>query len=135
MRVTRMLVIIFSLLLVALMSVSVASAAPTNAPNVEAFLIECDNGQSYTVVANGNGSFSPGHIVAGDGRVVIPVAFTFVAMDAAGNVIFNESFGKKGQRKGVAGDLITCTFGGTFEENGQTFTFFGTVTGFIAPRS
>ena len=37
--------------------------------------------------------------------------------------------------KGLKGDLIVCTFGDTFEENGQTITFRGTVTAFVAPRS
>ncbi len=135
MRSTRVITMIFSLMTMALLSVGVASAAPTNAPNAETFLLECDNGESYTVVVNGNGTFTPGHIIDGDGGVLIPVAFTFEAVDADGNVLFSESIAKNGKMKGLTGDLIVCTFGETFEENGQTITFTGTVTGFVTPRS
>jgi hypothetical protein len=135
MRLTRIIPMLVSLTFVTLLSVSVASAAPTNAPNAETIEITCDNGESYTVVVNGNGSFTPGHIVAGEGRVLIPVAFTVEATDGDGNVIFSESIAKKGQMKGLVDDLFTCTFGETFEENGETFTFTGTVTVFSAPRN
>lgn len=134
MRVTRIGTLLVSLICLAVLSVGVASAAPTNAPNAEIVPLECDNGASFSVVVNGNGTFTPGHIIDGDGNVLIPVAFTFEALDENGNVIFSDSIAKEGKQKGLADDLITCTFGGTFEEDGETFTFIGTVTGFIAPR-
>lgn len=130
MRLTRMITMILSLMTVALLSVGVASAAPANAPNAETIPLECDNGESYTVVVNGNGNFTPGHIIDGDGGVLIPVAFTFEVTDADGTVLF-DSIAKKGQMKGLTGDLIVCTFSETFEE----FTFTGTVKGFVTPRS
>lgn len=133
MRSTRVITMILSLMTMALLSVGVAGAAPANSPNAETFQLDCDNGQSYTVVVNGNGNFTPGHIIGGG--VLIPVAFTFEATDAAGNLIFSDAIAKNGQMKGLTGDLIVCTFGDTFEENGQTFTFRGTVTAFVAPRS
>jgi len=129
-----MIALTLALTIVGLMSVGMASAAPTNAPNAETFELACDNGESYTVVVNGNGPFSPGHIISGAGGNLIPVTLIFEATDADGTVIFSESFAKPGKMKGLTGDLITCTFGGIFEENGETITFNGTVTGFTTPR-
>jgi len=135
MRLTRTITIIVSFTFIALLSVAVASAAPTKSPNAEIFELTCDNGQSYTVVVNGNGDFSPGHIIDGDGGNLIPVSLAFEATDADGNVIFSDSISKKGRMKGLTGDLIVCTFGDTFEENGEVITFTGTVTGFVTPRN
>jgi len=59
---------------------------------------------------------------------------TFQATDVDGNVLFSESSSKQGKMKGLKGDPIVCTFGDTFEENGETFIFSGTVTGFVTPR-
>ena len=134
MRLTRMITMILSLMTLALLSVGLASAAPSNAPNAETFPLECDNGESYTLVVNGNGTFTPGHIIEGNGNNLIPVAFTFEATDGDGNILFSDSISKQGKMKGLKGDLIVCTFGGTFEENGETFIFSGTVTGFVTPR-
>lgn len=134
MRLTRMIALTLALTIVGLMSVGMASAAPTNAPNAEIGELACDNGESYTVVVNGNGTFTPGHIIEGDGNNLIPVAFTFEATDGDGNVLFSDSISKRGKMKGLAGDLIVCTFGGVFEENGETLIFSGTVTGFTTPR-
>jgi hypothetical protein len=115
-------------------SAGIASAAPTKSPNAEIIPVTCDHGVTFNVVSNGNGTFTPGHILDGDGNVVIPVSFVFEGYDSGGTLIFSEHLAKQGQRKGQADRMITCTFGGTFEEGGETFTFVGTVTGFIAPR-
>ncbi len=58
----------------------------------------------------------------------------FQATDVDGNVLFSESSSKQGKMKGLKGDPIVCTFGDTFEENGETFIFSGTVTGIVTPR-
>ena len=134
MRLTRMITMILSLMTMALLSVGIASAAPRNAPNAVTFPLECDNGESYTVVVNGNGTFTPGHIIEGNGNNLIPVAFTFEATDGDGNVLFSGSISKQGKMKGLTDDLIICTFSDTFEENGETFIFIATVTGFVTPR-
>jgi len=134
MRLTRTITMLLSIMLVALFSVGVASAAPTKSPNAETFDLACDNGETYTLVVNGNGDYTPGHIISGDGRNLIPVAFTFEATDANGDVLFSESIAKKGQMQGLTGDLFTCTFSETFVEDGQTNTFVVTVTVFVVPR-
>lgn len=134
MRFPRTIAMILSVMAVALMSVGVASAAPTR--NAEPFEIECDNGETYTIVTNGRGAFTPGFIIEGDRHNLIPIAFADYAVDEDGNVIFSENIEKNGERKGFTDDdLVTCTYSGVFEEDGQSITFFGVVTGFLTPRS
>ena len=130
MRATRLIPLIVSLCVLTSLSLSVASAAPTNAPKGELVAVACDNGESYSVAVNGNGLCSPGHILDNDGRVLIPVSFTFVGTDEAGNEVFNDTFSKPGQLQGVSGDLITCTFTDTDEG----ITINGTVILFVTPR-
>ncbi len=50
------------------------------------------------------------------------MAFTFTARDSAGKVRFSDSVEKKGHRNQ---EKITCTFEGTFTEDGETFNFEG----------
>ena len=51
-----------------------ASADPVNAKNSLAFPATCDNGQTVQVVVNGNGEFSPAHVV-GSTAVFVPQLF------------------------------------------------------------
>lgn len=120
-------------------------AAPSNAPTSDTFPAVC-GGQSVLVTTNtgrageqGQGEpeiFSPGFLSTGG--VVIPFAFTFMATDEDGNVLFSDSSTKgQGQTKGLQDRLTTCTFGGTFTdpETGQTITFSGTATVLLAGRT
>ncbi len=94
---------------------------------------------TYMIVINGQGQFTPGHIIGTTGNL-IPQAFVFniTISDAQGNVIDSdtETVAKGGQRRGLQDDLTTCTFRQSFSdpETGMTFTVVGTVTGFITPR-
>jgi len=127
---------LYALILAALVTLSmvgVAVGAPTNAKNAEVFPITC-GAQEYLIVVNGNGPFTPGHIIAGGTGNLIPVAFNFTGTDSHGNVVFQEVAAKGGQRTGQQADLITCTLTGTFDDHGQTITFSGTVTAFKTPR-
>ena len=135
MRVTRTIVIIVSLITMAVFGIGVASAAPSNAPKSETFFLECDNGESYPIVVNGNGDFTPGHITDGNGGVVVPISFTIEVTDPTGEVIFNDDVAKPGKMKGLAGDVIHCTFEDTFEDEGGTFTIFGNAIAFFTPRN
>jgi hypothetical protein len=134
MRSSRIVTTIVSMLTLALLSVGVASAAPTNSPNAEMVPLECDNGATYMLAVNGNGHWTPGHIIDGGSGMLIPVAFTITVLDDSGNVLFADATAKSGQRKGHAGDLVTCTFSETFEEGDETLTFAGTVSALLAPR-
>ena len=115
---------------------SPAGAAPTNGRTAELVDLTCANGATYAIVASGNGSFSPGHVLDGEGRTLIPVAFHFVGVNENGDVIFDETIAKPGEMKGISGDLVDCTFTltETDPDTGEVVTLNGTVTLFVAPR-
>jgi hypothetical protein len=110
-----------------------AAADPINAKNSLTFPATCDNGQTVQVVVNGNGEFSPAHIV-GSTAVFVPQAFdlTFEFTPPGGPT---ESETDTSSKHNVHGDLVTCSIDTT-----QTFPFgtlhlFGTATGFFTPAS
>ena len=132
---TRLSVLVTALGLLAVIA-SPAAAAPTNAKQAELVDLTCANGATYAIVANGNGLFSPGHILDAEGRNLIPVAFHFVGVNESGDVLFDETIAKPGQMTGLSGELLDCTFTETETdpETGETVTITGTVTLFVTPR-
>jgi hypothetical protein len=128
-----------------------AIPAPAAPPEREVIPLVCDNGESYDVVVNGNGSFTPGRIV-GDTRVLVPIAFgdfAFRAVLPDGEVI--EDSLDEGESKGGGNvamrnprPTVTCTFSETFTlpEDDEEFglpagtevTFSGSVTGYLTGR-
>jgi hypothetical protein len=109
-----------------------ASAAPG-----EQVELDCGTDGTFTVLTNGNGQFTPGRLVGGG--AVIPVAFsnqhaTFT--DSEGNVFedFPPDVVKGNGHPGKNKDLITCDFSLTFEDEGGSGSFSGTVTGFVTGR-
>ena len=130
----RMALVLAVAMVLAVFGGGIAAADPINGKNSEVFEITCDNGKTYKVVVAGG---LPGHIV-GSTRNIIPVQFTFTAIDPdTGEVLFSETEPVRGKKKGLRGDLITCdTPPQTFEdpETGETVTFFLTVEAFLTPR-
>jgi hypothetical protein len=121
----------------AALSAGTALAAPTDAPNAEVVTLDCGTAGTVDVVVNGNGEWTPGHLLDGNG-VLIPLSFgesTFVLRDAEGNVIDEgtEPATAKGRARGPRNrERATCTFTLTFEEDGFTATVTGSVTGFMS---
>jgi hypothetical protein len=117
----------------ALALVQGAMADPVNAKNGLAFPASCDNGQSYQVSVNGNGEFTPAHIL-GSTSIFVPEAFniTFAFTPTGGPT---ESETDTSAKHNVHGDVTTCSidFTQTFPEG--SFHLFGTVTGFFTPAS
>jgi hypothetical protein len=111
-----------------------AAADPINAKNSLTFPVTCDNGQTVQVVLNGNGAFTPAHVV-GSTAVFIPQAFdvTFEFTPTGGPT---QSETDTSSKPNVHGDLVTCSFDvtQTFPEGG-TFHLFGSATGFLTPAS
>lgn len=125
-----------------------ATAAP---PEQEVISAVCDNGQTFDVVVNGNGSFTPGRIVGSTG-VLVPIAFSDFGSRAVtpDGEVFEETFpgedlkggGNVAQRN--PRPTVTCTFAQSFtvpEDDpgfglpaGTVVTFSGTVTGFLVGR-
>jgi hypothetical protein len=111
-----------------------AAADPINAKNSFTFPATCDDGQTVQVVVNGNGEFSPAHVV-GSTAVFIPEAFnvTFEFTPPGGPT---QSETDTSSKHNVHGDLVTCSFDvtQTFPEGG-TVHLFGSATGFFTPAS
>jgi hypothetical protein len=123
-----------------------ATAAP---PEQEAIPLVCDDGNTYEVVVNGNGAFTPGRLVGSTG-VLVPTAFgetTFRAELPDGEVIEEtEPASAKGGGNVSAHnprETVTCTFEltDTLEEEedglpaGTVVTISGEVTGFLTGRA
>lgn len=136
--------IILSSLALGALSAVVAGPAGADPKSDETIPVECDNGQSYEVVVNGNGHFTPAHIV-GDLGTFVPVAFgefTGTVTSSTGEVLatFTEPAVAKGQ-SGKNRDLFNCTYSfvevsdGSDPEfpAGSVFTGGGSVTGFLTP--
>jgi hypothetical protein len=112
--------------------VPAASADPTNAKKSLTFPATCD-GTTLQVVVNGNGAFSPGHVV-GSTAVFIPQSFelTFTFTPTGGAPQTNTASAAKPHQHG---DLVTCSVDATLTSDEGTFRIAGTVTGFFTPAS
>jgi hypothetical protein len=110
-----------------------ASADPVNAKNSLTFPATCDNGQTVQVVVNGNGRFSPAHVV-GSTAVFVPQALDFTSeFTPPGGPTETET--ETASKPHIHGDLVTCSFDVTRTGPFGTFRLFGTATGFLTPAS
>jgi hypothetical protein len=109
-----------------------ASADPLNAKNSFAFPATCGD-QAVEVVVNGNGEFSPAHVV-GSTAVFVPEALdlTFEFTPTGGTT---ETETDTSSKPNVHGDLVTCSFNVTQTFPEGSFHLFGTATGFFTPAS
>jgi hypothetical protein len=109
-----------------------ASADPVNSKTSLAFPADCP-GQTVQVVVNGNGEFSPAHVV-GSTAVFVPQAFdlTFEFTPTGGQT---QSETDTASKPNVHGDLVTCSFDTTQTFPDGTLHLFGTATGFLTPAS
>ncbi len=113
-----------------------AAADPLNSPQADTVTLTCSNGQTYQLVRQGG--LPQLHIVGDTGNFIL-TEITFTAIDpVTGEVLSSgtESIGQ-GNKKGLQGELITCT--APPEElvdpaTGETFTFVVTAEGFLTPR-
>ena len=130
----RIILLVAVSMIMAIVGSGIAAADPVNNPQAEVFPVMC-NGQTYQVVVAGG---LPGHIL-GSNRNIIPVEFTFTAIDPeTGEVLFTETEGVgQGKKVGLQDNLITCTAGPFTEfipELGQEITFVISVEAFLTPR-
>jgi hypothetical protein len=109
-----------------------AAADPINAKNSFTFPAACD-GQTVQFVVNGNGAFTPGHVV-GSTAVFVLQAFdiTFQFTPTGGEPVTETDTQSKHNPNG---DLVTCSFDVTQTFPEGTFRLFGTATGFFTPAS
>jgi hypothetical protein len=109
-----------------------AGADPTNAKNVLPLQAVCGT-ETVTVVVNGNGEFTPAHLIDST-SVFIPTSFditsTFTPTGGSTETETDTST-KAAPIKGT----ITCTIPfQSFTSPFGTFTLEGSVTGFLTPR-
>jgi hypothetical protein len=111
----------------------VASADPLKSKNSLAFQATCDNGQTVQVVVNGNGEFSPAHVV-GTTAIFVPQALDVTAeFTPTGGPTEIET--DTASKPNIHGDLVTCSFDTTQSFPFGTLHLFGTATGFLTPAS
>lgn len=112
-----------------------ASADPTNAKNAGFFTAVCGSTQ-LTVVVNGNGVFTPAHVL-GSTSVFIPTAFnlTFSFTPSGGGApeIDTETSAKQHQPDNAVTCQLPAALNTATSPDG-TFTVSGTVTGFFTPN-
>jgi hypothetical protein len=120
------------LVLVGAVFAQTASADPTNAKQSITVTVVCDGTVNQAVV-NGNGEFTPGHLV-GSTAVFVPTAFdlTFSFTPTGGATMSDtETAAKANQR-----NTITCQVPlalNTLTSPEGTFSISGTVSGFLTP--
>jgi hypothetical protein len=109
-----------------------ASADPLNSKNSLAFPADC-GGQTVRVVVNGNGEFTPAHVLGGT-AVFVPQALdvTFEFTPTGGPTQTETDTSSK---PNVHGDLVSCSFDVTQTFPGGSVHLFGTATGFFTPAS
>jgi hypothetical protein len=110
-----------------------AGADPVNAKNSLQLEAMCPGMDPLTVVVNGNGEFSPAHVL-GSTSVFIPTAFdtTFTFTPDGGSPMSETDTSAKAA---PIANTITCTIPfQSFPAPGGTFSIEGSVTGFLTPR-
>ena len=129
----RLLVIVAAMALVAAAAVPAASADPVNAKNATMVHAICGT-SSVNAVVNGNGVFSPAHVI-GSTSVFVPTAFnltfTFTPTGRSA-MVEHETSAKAAPIK----NTVSCTIPlqTLFSGPQGTGTLQGTVTGFFTPR-
>jgi len=109
-----------------------AGADPTNAKNSLQLQAVCGT-QTFNVVVNGNGEFTPAHLIDST-SVFIPTAFdiTFTFTPTGGSTMTETDTSAKAA---PLQNTITCTIPfQSFTSPFGTFTIEGSVTGFLTPR-
>jgi hypothetical protein len=110
-----------------------AGADPVNAKGSLQIDAMCPGMAPFTVVVNGNGEFTPAHVL-GSTSVFIPTAFdtTMTFTPTGGTTETNHDTSAKAA---PITNTITCTIPfQSFTAPFGTFTIEGSVTGFLTPR-
>jgi hypothetical protein len=125
----KLLVVSF-LAFVALGGASTAFADP-GGPNSEIITLDCGELGEIDVAVNGNGDWSPGHVV-GTNQLLIPVALdisgTFTPVQGE-----PESFSEQTSRHAPPKELFDCTFHQEGSDEFGSFVVDGIVTAYMVP--
>jgi hypothetical protein len=109
-----------------------AAADPINAKEGLVLPLTCD-GQSVEVAVNGNGDFTPGHVVGSTAVFVLEAFDLTFQFTPTGGPTETETASRS--KHNVHGDVATCTvdFSQTTPEG--TFRILGSAMGFFTPAS
>jgi hypothetical protein len=105
--------LLLSAIMLAALGIGPATAAPSNAPGATSDIFTCSDGTTVTIVSNGNGIWTPGHVVSIDGssasQILIPLAFSGTFYPDDGSASFEVfSLVKNGNHNGVT-NTKTCS--------------------------
>jgi hypothetical protein len=110
-----------------------AAADPIKAKNSVSFPAICDDGQTVQVVLNGNGDFTPAHVVGSTAVFIPQVIDSTFQFTPPGGPTQTETF--HSAKHNPHGALVTCSFDFSQITPGGIFRLFGTATGFFTPAS
>jgi hypothetical protein len=129
----RLLVLVACGALAAVAIAPTAGADPTNARNSLQLQAVCGT-ETFTVVVNGNGEFTPAHLTGDSTSVFIPTAFEITStFTPTGGSTETET--DTSAKTAPIKDTITCEIPlQSFTSPFGTFTIEGFVTGFLTPR-
>jgi hypothetical protein len=109
-----------------------APGAAADPRNGELIPLSCD-GQSLEVVVNGNGDFTPGHVVGDTAVFVLQSIDATFEFTPTGGQTESESFTRS--KANLHGDLVSCSFDFSETTPEGTFRASGTVIGTFTPAS
>jgi hypothetical protein len=109
-----------------------AAADPIGAKNSFTFPATCD-GQTVQFVVNGDGDFTPGHVVGSTAVFVLQAFDITFQFTPPGGPTQTETAARS--KHNVHGALVTCSFDVSMTAPEGTFRLFGTATGFFTPAS
>jgi hypothetical protein len=119
------------LVLAALSAPSVVSADPANSLRAEVFTLDCDKLGEVEIAVNGNGDWTPGHVI-GTNQILIPVAFditgTFTPAGGGAPEVFHDQQSRKAPKNK---QLQDCTFHDEGSDESGSFVIDGTVTLYV----
>jgi hypothetical protein len=109
-----------------------AAADPSGAKNSFAFTATCDS-QQVGFVVNGNGDFTPGHVVGSTSVFVLQAFAITFQFTPPGGPTQTETAAR--YKHNPHGELVTCSFDVTQTAPEGTFRVFGAATGFFTPAA
>jgi len=115
--------------------IAMAAFAPGAAadPKGAIFSDTCDNGQTVELTFNGNGDFTPGHVVGSTAVYVVQSLDATQMFTPPGGPTSTVHFATS--KPNIHGDLVTCTFDIIRTSPAGTFRGFGTLVAFITPAA
>jgi hypothetical protein len=125
----------YAVLAVAVLALTVFAPGASADPLKAGLALEatCDDGQTVEVVVNGEGAFTPAHVVGSTATFVPQVFDITFEFTPTGGITETES--DTSTKRHVHGDLVTCSIDDTRSLPLGTLHLFGTVTGFFTPAS